>query len=69
MCIRDRDGHVHDLAWAPGSGAPAWTDLTVVALAPPASPDRPAGYTVPGSASAHVAFRGADGQIHEIRWG
>ncbi len=63
------DGHVHDLAWAPGSGALVWTDLTFVALAPPASPHRPAGYTVPGSASAHVVFRGADGQVHEIRWG
>lgn len=63
------DGHVHDLAWAPGAAAPTWTDLTLAALAPPAAGDRVAGFAEAGSATSRVVFRGTDGHLHEIRWG
>lgn len=63
------DGHVHDLAWAPGAASPTWTDLTLAALAPPAAGDRVAGFAEAGSATSRVVFRGTDGHLHEIRWG
>lgn len=64
----DDSGHLHEIAWRPG-GDVGWTDLTVAASAPPSGSSRPAGYTLPGATTRHVAYRGTDGHVHEIRWG
>ena len=63
------DGHLHDLAWAPGSGTPVWTDLTAYAVAPQAVPERVSAFADPGSAVCRVLYRAADQEVHEIRWG
>ncbi len=63
------DGHIHDIAWVPNVSAPAWTDLTLAALAPPAAPVRPAVFAVPGETTTRVVYSGTDGHVHEIRWG
>ncbi len=63
------DGHVHDLAWAPGAGAPGWTDLSVVAMAPPAVADRVTVAHNAGSPVCRLVFRAGDGQLYEIAWG
>ena len=67
VAFRTTDGHVHELWWVPGGGIPADVDLTVEALAPPAT-DRPAAWSVPGPNSQHVVYRGTDRQLHEITW-
>lgn len=61
------DGHVHDLAWAPGGGIPVWTDLTAAAAAPPAD-GRPVVFSLPGSPQCRVVYRGRDEHLHELRW-
>lgn len=60
------DGHVIDLAWTPGGGVPSCTDLTLSSLAPLGA-DRPAVFTLPGSAQVRVVYRGRDNEIHEIQ--
>jgi len=67
LVYRDADGHLHDLAWAPGSGMPARTDITAASLAPGAADD-PVFVALPGSTTSRVVYRGIDHQIHEIRW-
>ena len=63
------DGHLHDVAWAPGSSTPVWTDLTAYAVAPQAVPERVSAFADPGSAVCRVLYRAADQEVHEIRWG
>lgn len=63
-----KGGSLHEIAWSPG-GPQTWTDLTRVALAPPARRDRPSGFCVPGAATRRVVYAAADGRVHEIRWG
>lgn len=46
--------HLFELSWVPGGGAPAVVDLTLSALAPRASGDRPAGFVVPGGRAPAV---------------
>jgi hypothetical protein len=65
VVYRSADGHLHDLQFAPGA-FPTHVDLTVAALAPIAV-DKPAAFTVEGSNTQHVVYRGDDGRIHEIR--
>lgn len=65
----DRQGHVHELAWF--TGAITHTDLTALAGAPPAVCVGPAAVSAYYSAvdqTHHVAYRGGDGDLHEIRW-
>lgn len=66
FAYRSADGHLHHLSRRPG-GSLVHVDLTLEALAPPAS-DRPAAFSMDGVDSQHVVYRGTDGQIHEIRW-
>jgi hypothetical protein len=67
VMYRSADGRLHELWWVPGVGTPAHVDLTEFAAAPLADDD-PAAFTVEGPNSQHVAYRGADGHIYEIRW-
>jgi hypothetical protein len=67
VVFRTADGHIRELWWRPGAGAPVHVDLTVESLAPPAT-DRPVAWAVPGVGSQHVVYRGADRQLHEITW-
>ena len=55
---------LHEIWWYPGQ-TPGYGDLTVFAGAPPAA-DSPAGFTENGR--QHVAYRGTDSRIYEIRW-
>ena len=64
--FRSADGELHEIWWVPG-GTPAHVNLTERVGAPRAA-DRPAAFTVEGPNTQHVAFRGADNHIHEMRW-
>jgi hypothetical protein len=66
VIYRSADGHLNELWWVPGA-PPAWVDLTIFAAAPTAVDD-PTAYTIDGPNSQHVAYRGHDGNVHEIRW-
>jgi hypothetical protein len=65
VLYRGTDGHIHDLSWTPGGGAPAHVDLSHASYAPPAA-GAPFGFS--GPTHQHVVYRGTDKQIHEIRW-
>ena len=67
VIFRSADGHLNELWWTPGGGAPAHVDLTLRALAPLAAVS-PTAFTVEGPNTQHVAYRGVDNGIHEIRW-
>jgi hypothetical protein len=67
VVYRSSDGHLHDLAWTPGGGAPQVADMTREAMAPDAV-DNPTAFTVEAQRTQHVAYRGRDGHLHEIRW-
>ena len=67
VIYRSSDGRLHDIRWVPGGGTPAHVDLTAVAGAPPAA-DHPAAFTVEAPSSQHVAYRGTDNHIYEVRW-
>lgn len=67
VIYRSADGRLHEIWWVPGGGTPAHVDLTAFAGAPPAA-DRPAAFTVEGPNSQHVAYRGTDNHIYEVRW-
>ena len=62
---RATDGHVIELSWVPGGGTPAYVDLSLMALAPPAVGKPGAFATGP---ERHVVYRATDNHIHEIRW-
>lgn len=66
VIYRSADGHLNELAWAPG-GVPVHTDLTVHGLARRAA-GRPAAFAVDGPNTQHVAYRSTDREIREIRW-
>jgi len=68
VIYRSANGDINEIWWVPGGGTPAHTNLTAYAGAPPAV-DKPCGWVVDGSAMQHVAYRGTDGAIYEIRWG
>jgi hypothetical protein len=57
-------GHLFEIRWVPG-GAPSSIDLTLPALAPRAA-GRPA-FVLDAYGNEHVAFRGTDNQVYEIR--
>lgn len=61
------DRHLHELSWSP-AGPVVWRDLTVAAMAPPSDATRPVGYTLPGTSTRCVAYRGADAEVYELRW-
>jgi hypothetical protein len=61
------DGHLHEIWWVPGGGRPAHVNLTLRFGAPPAA-DRPAGFTVEGPNTQHIAYRGTDHHIYELIW-
>ena len=67
VAYRSADGHVHDLSWsvALGGQSPKHVDLSVDALAA-AAEGAPFGFS--GPTQQHVVYRGADHQIHELRW-
>ena len=67
MIYRDAGGHIDELWWDAAHG---WStgDLTAVSQAPQASGD-PVGFAYEPRASQHVFYRGADGHVHELRWG
>ena len=58
-------GHLYEIRWTPGN-TPTYVDLTLSALAPRATTDRPV--VLDASSMPHVAYRGTDDQVHEIRW-
>lgn len=64
---RSADGRLRELWWIAGTGNPVPVDVTASAFAPLAK-DKPAAFLVGGSNSQHVVYRGADDNIHEIRW-
>jgi len=66
VVYRSSDNHLHEIVWAPG-GATSHADLTVEAFAPNAT-GTPSAFTVESQRSQHVVYRGADKQVHEIRW-
>jgi hypothetical protein len=66
VIYRSADGHLNEIWWVPGGGIPVHIDITLYALAPLAG-DKPTVFTVEGSNSQHIVYRGTDGQIHEIR--
>lgn len=59
------DGHIHELRWKPGAGAPTHSDLTAESGAPLAN-GRPSAFFASAARTRHVVFRGQDGHIHEI---
>lgn len=65
VIYRSKDGHLNELSWVPGGGAPTHIDLTVHAVAPVAA-DKPAAFVAPPN-TQHVFYRGTDNQLHEIR--
>lgn len=67
VMYRSANGDLHEIWWVPGGGTPAHANLTEFAGAPRAA-DRPAAFTVEGPNTQHVAFRGTDNDIHEMRW-
>ena len=67
VMYRSANGRLHEIWWTSGGGTPAHVDLTAFAEAPSAA-DRPAAFTVEGPNSQHVAFRGTDNHIYEVRW-
>ncbi|HEU0301219.1 MAG TPA: hypothetical protein VFR37_17275, partial [Longimicrobium sp.] len=67
VIYRSADRRLHEIWWVPGGGTPAHVDLTAFAGGPPAA-DRPAAFTVEGPNSQHVAYRGTDNHIYEVRW-
>jgi hypothetical protein len=67
VIYRSADGGLHELWWVPGGGTPAHVDLTAAYAAPPAA-DRPVAFTVEGLLTQHVAYRGTDRHIYEVRW-
>lgn len=67
VMYRSADGGLHEIWWVPGGGEPAWVNLTAAYGAPRAA-DRPTAFTVEGPNTQHVAYRGTDGHIYEIRW-
>lgn len=64
VIYRAANGHLIELWWTPG-GTPAYVDLSVEALAPPAI-GKPGAFA--DGPHRHVVYRGADGHVHEIRW-
>ena len=66
VVYRSADGHLHEIWWTPGGGVPTHVDLTLYGLAGLAT-DTPAAFTVEGPNTQHVAYRGRDGHVHEIR--
>jgi hypothetical protein len=66
VVYRGTDGRLIDIRWVPG-GPPSTVDLTSEAGAPLAA-DRPVGFATPGTHTQHVAYRGSDNHIYEIRW-
>jgi Trypsin len=68
VVYRSADGGLHEIVWAPGGGIPAHINLTAAYAAPPAAADRPAAFTVQGLYTQHLAYRGSDQHIYEMRW-
>ena len=66
VTYRRDDGHLEELWWAPGQPV-SHGDVTANSAAPPAS-GSPVGFVVDADRSAHLAFRGTDGHVHEITW-
>ena len=66
VTYRRDDGHLEELWWAPGQPV-AHGDVTANSSAPPSS-GSPVGFVVDADRSAHLAFRGTDGHVHEITW-
>jgi hypothetical protein len=58
------NGRLIELWWFL-TGTPAYVDLSVQALAPPAA-GQPSAFA--HGSYRHVIYRGPDRQIHEIRW-
>ena len=67
VIYRSADGRLHEIWWVPGDWTPGHVDLTASFGAPPAA-DRPAAFTVEGPNTQHVAYRGTDNHIYEVRW-
>ena len=61
---RSADGHVNELKWENS----AWTHLDLTAHVPgtPSAEGALSSYAYEPSGSLHVAFRGADGHVHEL---
>ncbi len=68
VTYRRADGHLEELWWAAGDSDVGHGDVTANSAAPPAA-DSPVGFFVESDSSAHLAFRGTDGHLHEISWG
>ena len=68
VLYRSANGDITEIWWVPGGGTPAHTNLTAYVGAPPTA-DKPCGWVVEGSAMQHVAYRGTDGAIYEVRCG
>jgi hypothetical protein len=66
VIYRSADNHLHEIWWTPGGGTPTHVDLTLYALADLATV-KPSAFVVDGPNTHHVAYRGTDGHVHEIR--
>jgi hypothetical protein len=67
VVYRTGNGQLHEIWWTPGGGTPAWVNLTA-AYGLPSAADAPAGFTVEGPNTQHVAYRGAHNHIYEVLW-
>ena len=67
VVYRAATGHIIELWWDAATGWSAG-DLTAVSGAPPAAGD-PVGFAFAPRSTQHVFYRGAEGHVHELRWG
>ena len=67
VVYRSGAGRLHEFRWQSRGSTPEHADLTASAATPRPSADRLAGFTSEGTPSRHVAYRGVDNHIYEVR--
>ena len=67
VVYRSTAGRLHEFRWQSRGSTPDHEDLTASAATPRPAADRLAGFTVDGTGSQHIAYRGVDDHIYEVR--
>ena len=67
VIYRSADNRIREIWWVIDATTPYEVNVTDSARAPLAA-DNPAAFFFPNAGTQHIAYRGADNHIHEIRW-
>lgn len=67
VAYRSADDRLHEIWWVPGESTTNYIEPSMLAGEDSHAKARPAAFAVPGANSLHLAYRGNDRDIHELR--